>query len=190
MSTALLAVILAYLLGSLPLAYIAGRCLKGIDIREVGDGNVGSANVIREVGAWAGVIVGLGDIGKGAAAVLLARWLGGPEVVPLLAGLSAMAGHAWPIFLWFRGGIGEATALGVLLVLVPWEILILGGVGGVALLITRNGIISTVLMLGPLPLLAWVFGQSWLVVGWCFIPGCFVALRRYQQDKARRVKAI
>ena len=121
---AVLAVIVAYLLGSIPFSYIAGRLLKGIDIRQVGGGNAGALNTMREVGTAAGFGVLFADIAKGALAVLIARWLGLSLIFVSIAGFAAVVGHNWPVFLHFRGGKGAATTLGVLLVLVPIELLI------------------------------------------------------------------
>ncbi len=116
--------IAAYLLGSISFAWLAGRA-AGIEIRDVGSGNAGASNVYRAVGPAAGVLVLLADIGKGAAAVWIAKRWGPPGDWPLLvAGLAAVAGHTWTIFLRFRGGKGVATAAGVLLSLAPLATLI------------------------------------------------------------------
>lgn len=112
-----LGLVMSYLLGSIPTAYLLGRALKGIDIREHGSGNVGATNVFRVMGKGPGVIALLGDILKGVLAV---------AVVPDLLGLTgimhrvAMAlmvviGHNWTVFLNFQGGKGIATSLGVLI---------------------------------------------------------------------------
>ncbi|MCP5116028.1 MAG: glycerol-3-phosphate 1-O-acyltransferase PlsY, partial [bacterium] len=111
----------AYLIGSIPFAWIAGRMAR-IDIRAVGSGNIGASNVYRAVGPAAGILVLAADISKGVAAVWIARkWGGGGETILVLAGLAAIAGHTWTIFLHFRGGKGVATASGVLFSLVPME---------------------------------------------------------------------
>jgi len=99
-----LALICAYLIGSFPSAYIAGRARKGIDIRKVGSRNVGAMNVFYKIGFWEGVLVLAVDMGKGAAAVALARWLGVPMIAELCAGAAVVIGHGFPIFLKFRGG--------------------------------------------------------------------------------------
>ncbi len=115
------ALVLAYLIGSAPTAYLVGR-LKGIDVRKVGSGNMGATNVYRTLGAWPGAIVLAIDAAKGVAAALLPRWLGltEPDAWGLLLGLVAMLGHARPIFLGFSsGGKGVATAGGIFGTLVP-----------------------------------------------------------------------
>ena len=99
--------ILGYLLGSIPTAYIAGRLLRGRDIRQMGDGNVGAQNAFRQLGAKVGITVGIIDIGKGALAVLIAQAAGIPLVAVLITGAAAVVGHNWPVFLGVRGGRGE-----------------------------------------------------------------------------------
>lgn len=132
------AIICGYLLGSIPSGYIAARLKKGIDIRNVGTRVMGALNVYYEVGHAAGVLVLLADIGKGVGAVLLARWLGVDLIFQLLAGLAAVLGHIFPVFLTFRGGRGGATSIGVLLILLPKAIPFWLAICGVVLLITRN----------------------------------------------------
>ncbi len=128
----------AYLLGSIPSAYIAGRVFARVDIRRIGDGNVGARNTFRSIGRLPGTIVGLADIGKGALAVLMARDLGQTETVVLLAGMFVVLGHDLPIFLGLRGGQGMAAIVGVVGTLFP----ALTGVAVilmlVTLLLTRN----------------------------------------------------
>lgn len=132
------AIVCGYLLGSIPSGYIAARLKKGIDIRNVGTRVMGALNVYYEVGHAAGVLVLLADIGKGVGAVLLARWLGVDLIFQLLAGLAAVLGHVFPVFLKFRGGRGGATSIGVLLCLLPEAIPFWLAICGVVLLITRN----------------------------------------------------
>lgn len=108
--------VLAYLLGSLPFGLIMARAFGLGDIRSIGSGNIGATNVLRTGNRPAAALTLIGDAGKGAAAVLLARWLVG-EGAAGIAGLFAMLGHLYPVFLGFRGGKGVATFLGTLLAL-------------------------------------------------------------------------
>ena len=107
--------ILGYLLGSIPSGWLAGSWLKGIDLREIGSGSTGATNVLRQVGKGPALIVLLIDVGKGAAAVLIARALGLGDWIQVLAGLTALAGHIWPVWLGFKGGKAVATGLGMFL---------------------------------------------------------------------------
>ena len=159
-----LAVIIAYLLGSIPSAYIVGRIRKGTDIRETGSRNMGAMNVFYTVGFWWGLIVLMTDVGKGAAAVGIAMALGVSEIVQFIAGATTVLGHAFPIFLRFRGGKGGATCIGVLSALMPWGLLIAFGIFCVILLITRFPTLSYSISLITFPLVAWLIHDRWELV--------------------------
>lgn len=109
----------AYLLGSVPAAYILVYLVKGVDIRTLGTGNVGALNAFQQVGAWGGSLVLLVDAGKGALAVLVPQWAGAPDWAVFLTAPLVVAGHNWPAFLGFRGGKGAAAIFGISLVVVP-----------------------------------------------------------------------
>ena len=117
--TTLGSVALGYLLGSIPFAYLLSRRWTGLDIRQAGSGNVGAANVLRTHGVAAGIAVMLLDVAKGAGSVLVAQRLSPGDAAPAAAGLAAIVGHIYPIWLRFRGGKGVATACGVFSVLTP-----------------------------------------------------------------------
>ena len=110
-----LCLLLGYLLGSIPSGWLAGRWLKGIDLRELGSGSTGATNVLRQVGKGPALTVFVIDVGKGAIAVLLARALGASNWIQVLAGLTALAGHIWPVWLNFKGGKAVATGFGMFL---------------------------------------------------------------------------
>jgi glycerol-3-phosphate acyltransferase PlsY len=128
----------AYLLGSIPSAHIAARTLTGNDIYNMGDGNMGAKNTFHSVGWMAGVLVAIVDIGKGALAIALARYLGASEAIILLAGVCVVLGHDFPVFTWFRGGQGMAAILGVFGVLFLKQTLVAMAVLLLVLLLTRN----------------------------------------------------
>ncbi len=138
-----IALVCAYLLGSIPAAYIVGKIQKKTDIRSVGTRNMGAMNVFYEVGFWWGAVVLVVDVGKGVAAMAIAEALKVHEYVYLLAGMVAVLGHSFPIFLGFKGGKGGATSIGVLIFLMkPWAVLINGGLFALLFLITRAPTIS------------------------------------------------
>ena len=112
---AFFSLLLGYLLGSIPSGWLAGRWLKDIDLRELGSGSTGATNVLRQVGKGPALVVFLIDVGKGAAAVLIARALGLGDWIQVLAGLTALAGHIWPVWLDFKGGKAVATGFGMFL---------------------------------------------------------------------------
>jgi len=115
-------IVAAYLLGSIPTAYLAGRWLKGIDVRRYGSGTVSGSTIYEQVAHWAVIPVGLFDVGKAALPTWLGLQLGLGEPVAAVAGLAAVVGHNWPIFLHFVGGRGLGCFLGVFAVLFPWGI--------------------------------------------------------------------
>jgi len=174
-----LVVLLGYFLGSIPTAYIAGRLLKGGDIRQMGDGNVGAANAFRQLGAKVGIAVGLVDIGKGTLAIVIAQAASIPQLAVLLAGAAVVAGHNWPVFIGFRGGRGESTTIGVLLTLITQPMLIVGGAATVVLFITRNVILASAFLFIPLPLVCWWLGVPGSLVGYGIALPCLVGFTHF-----------
>lgn len=153
-----LALVIGYLLGSIPCAYLAGRLLKGVDIRKVGGGNVGALNTIREIGPLAGFGVLLADMAKGALAVLIAQWLDVSLYWVFAAGFMAVLGHNLPVWLKFKGGQGLATTMGVLVVFSPIPFAICFAIMLLGILVTSNVRLSAIFGFIFLPLLIWVFG--------------------------------
>ncbi|RDE09811.1 glycerol-3-phosphate 1-O-acyltransferase PlsY [Pelagibacterium lacus] len=115
-----LAIVTGYLLGSIPFGLIATNAAGLGDVRKIGSGNIGATNVARTGRKDLVAITLVGDIGKGVAAVLIARWLWGNEAA-LFAGVAAFLGHIFPVWLGFKGGKGVATYVGILLAL-NWTI--------------------------------------------------------------------
>ena len=116
-----LLIVIAYLIGSVPFALMLARRLGTADLRRIGSGNLGAANVLRTSGVRAGITVMLLDVAKGAGSVMLAQRFDA-GVVTAAAGLAAIVGHVFPVWLRFRGGKGVATACGVFSVLTPLAI--------------------------------------------------------------------
>ncbi len=112
--------IIGYLLGAIPFGIVITRALGLGDLRQIGSGNIGATNVLRTGNKGAALATLLLDSGKGAIAVLLARWLGGEEAA-LIAGAAAFLGHCFPVWLGFKGGKGVATFLGTLIAL-DWRV--------------------------------------------------------------------
>lgn len=120
-----LAIVMSYLLGSIPSAYLAGRFGKKVDIRDIGSRNMGAMNTFYSIGIVAGLLVLLVDIGKGTLAVYFTGLIFGIENQPVtlmqyVAGIVVVLGHNFPVWLKFRGGKGGATCIGVLARMIPW----------------------------------------------------------------------
>jgi glycerol-3-phosphate acyltransferase PlsY len=175
----ILSVIIGYLLGSVPTAYIVSRRRKGVDIRNVGSRNMGAANVMRQIGAHEGVVVGIVDVAKGAGAVLIARALNVPELWVFGAGFAALVGHNFPVFAGFRGGRGSATVMGIFLVLAPGATLVTLALITVPFFTTRKFMAALLIGFGLLPLFIWLLeGQGSLdLVRYALLVDLFMLLR-------------
>ena len=134
----------AYLAGSIPFGVLVARA-KGVDLRQVGSGNIGATNVARALGKGWAIAVLIGDAAKGFVPVWLGRRLGGPAAAVALAGLSAIVGHMFTLFLRGRGGKGVATSLGVALALSPLAALIGFGVYLLLFAVTRLSSLGSLL---------------------------------------------
>jgi glycerol-3-phosphate acyltransferase PlsY len=148
--------LLAYLIGSIPTAYLVARVTLGRDIRSVGDNNSGAANVFRVVGPKAGLACGAFDIIKGGVAVIVVGVLAHDTGIKMFAGVCALAGHIWPIFLRFRGGRGAAVSVGVMIAMLPILGLPVGALALVALYHTRKAMVALAMFLAGIPILSWV----------------------------------
>ena len=175
--------LLGYVLGSIPTAYLTTRLITGKDIRSLGGGNVGGLNTFREVGFWPAAVVAFVDLGKGAAAVSIAYWifeLTTPWV--LLSGLASIVGHNWMLFLRFTGGKGLAPLFGSLVVLFPLYgfsegLLVLTVVILIPYLVTRNVALSMGIGLVVLPIITWLGLQSPIGTVMAVLAGIIIAIK-------------
>jgi acyl phosphate:glycerol-3-phosphate acyltransferase len=147
----------AYCLGSIPFSYLVAR-QKGVDVRRVGSGNVGATNVMRSVSVAAGLLAFLLDAAKGTVAVLLARLVEPSGPLPTLAGVLAVLGHMYPVWLRFRGGKGVATGAGAFLPLAPLATVCALVAFGLALALTRYVSLSSIIGTTTLAVLAFFSG--------------------------------
>ncbi len=149
------ALLLGYLLGSLPFGLLLSHAAGLGDIRKTGSGNIGATNVLRSGRKGLALLTLLLDGGKGALAVLLAYWIGGSESA-LMAALGAVLGHCFPVWLKFRGGKGMATALGVLLALMPWVGVLCCLTWLLVAVTTRYSSLAALLSIASAPFYAWM----------------------------------
>jgi len=178
-----LSILLGYLLGSFPTAYLAGHIVAGKDIRRMGDENMGAANAYRTLGPAAGLGVFFIDVAKGALAVFLAQKLTDSQVSVILTGAAAVAGHNWPFFLGFRGGRGESTAIGVLLVVYTIPTLVMALPAILTLAISRNVILTSAVLFVPLSLIGYVIHLPGLLIGYSIGLPCLVGLTHYLRTR-------
>jgi glycerol-3-phosphate acyltransferase PlsY len=197
MSLDILSIIIGYLLGSIPTAYIVARKRKGIDIRNVGSRNMGAANVMREIGTREGIFVGLIDIAKGAGAILIAQTLNISELWVFGAGFAALVGHNFPVFAGFRGGKGTATVIGIFLVLAPLSMLVTLVMVAIPFFTTRKfsaailiGIALVVIGFILLPLFIWLLEGSLMLVRYVLATGIFMLVRNLSGIKQVLAKGL
>jgi len=150
--------IAAYLLGSVPAAYLAAKWSRGIDLRQYGSGNVGASNLLTITSKWIAIPVIIFDVGKGMVMVWAAQLLGLGIAEQVTIGLAAIIGHNWPVFLRFYGGRGALTTMGVVLILTPWLALILLAIAFLFFPFRQLALGTTVAM-AALPLFSWFFSQ-------------------------------
>lgn len=170
---AALAIVAAYVVGSIDFAVVVAR-MHGVDIRSVGSGNPGAANVMRTLGRGPAVMVLVGDLLKGVVAAAMGMVVSGNPAgaVAFAAGLAAVVGHCYPVFHRFRGGKGVATAVGVVLFTIPLGGLVLVLVWAVGAALTRiSAIGSLALAVASVPVALWrgVEGPSLVLVGVTFL---------------------
>lgn len=194
--TIILLLLSAYLIGSLPFGYLAGKSIKRVDLRQEGSRNVGATNVFRVVGILPGIVVLLLDISKGFLSVHLANIfnLGGSievssqafNLVSILAGLAAIAGHNWTIFLKFRGGKGVATGFGVAMGLVPLPTLVSLVIFVVAAGLSRYVSLGSILATLAFPFNCLLFREPLILVFFGSI-AALVVLARHQANIKRLI---
>lgn len=159
----------AYLVGSIPVAWIVTRLLTGKDLREVGSGNVGVMNVGLSVSRWAGLIVFLSEVAKGMLAVVLTQILGFGELAVYIAVLGVVIGTRWPVWLGFHGGRGNSAAIGALLLL-SWPTLVIGMLIWLLVrVITRSSFWATRITFYVWPFVFGLLVSSWMAFAFAFI---------------------
>lgn len=174
--------VLGYLLGSVPFGIVITRAAGLGDLRQIGSGNIGATNVLRTGNKGAALATLLLDSGKGAIAVLLARWLAG-DTAAVLAGAGALLGHCFPVWLGFRGGKGVATFLGTLIALY-WPL----GLAACAIwlataLVTRISSLSALVAVASSPLVALLMGKGLIAAAALFM--AVLIFWRHKENIAR-----
>ena len=176
-------VILGYVLGAVPTGLLVGWAW-GVDIRKVGSGNIGTANVLRAAGKWAAGLTMFGDMLKGLLPVVLARLFTDDVWVISLTALASVLGHCWPIFLRFRGGKGVATGAGTILGLAPLLGLALFALWWIVALASRYTSLAAIVTMALGPLVFLLFGQPVAYVLYTAVGGALVIWRHRENVRA------
>jgi glycerol-3-phosphate acyltransferase PlsY len=188
-----LPILIGYGVGSLPLGYLVANRAKGVDLRRVGSGNVGAANVYRTAGLAAALIVVLVDVAKGASSVFFAARLATGAADPVAAGVAAIIGHVYPVWLRFHGGKGVATACGVFWMLAPLATAVSATLFVIVVWLTRYVSLGSIVATLALPPLAWFTDKSIPVIIGAAVAAALIVQRhhanlaRLQQGSERRL---
>ena len=176
--------IFGYLLGAVPVGYVVGRAF-GVDVREVGSGNIGTANVLRAAGKWAAILTLLGDMLKGFVPVVLAKvLLPGSEWLHAVVALAAVVGHCWPVFLRFKGGKAVATGAGTSIGLAPVVGLGLFAFWWAVVLLSRYTSLGAIAVMLVSPFAFLLTGQPLPYVLYTIIGGALVLYRHRENARA------
>lgn len=177
----LVAIVAAYLLGSISFSYLMGRMLKGIDIRKHGSGNAGTTNTLRVLGVGPAIIVLALDVAKGIVAVLLPLWMGQDLLWAQIAcGVAVIVGHNWPVFFGFKGGKGIASTIGVMATLAFLPALIAGIIVIAVIAVTRYVSLGSLLFTVLVPVLILVMQRPWPV----FLLGLLIAVFAFVRHRS------
>ncbi len=172
-----LLLVASYLIGSIPMGYIAVKLYRGLDIRQYGSGGIGGSNVFRNFSKPLGVWVFIYDFGKGALMVWIARLLDLDIGAQVIIGLAVVIGHNWPVFLHFNGGRGVATTLGVDFMLLPWLIPVFVG-GAIFTLVLGSSPIPVLFGIALMPLASWIHHEAWELTLGLFAFFLLIVIRR------------
>jgi len=176
-------VLLGYVLGSVPTGYLVGRAF-GVDVREVGSGNIGTANVLRAAGKWAGVLTLAGDMLKGLLPVVLARLSTENEWLIAAVAFAAVIGHCWPVFLRFKGGKAVATGAGTTIGLAPVVGLGLFAFWWAVVLVSRYTSLGAIAVMLVSPPVLWITDQPLPYVLYAIVGGALVLWRHRENARS------
>ena len=172
-----------YLLGAVPVGFLVGRAF-GVDVREVGSGNIGTANVLRAAGKWAAVLTLLGDMLKGLVPVVLATVLVESEWLHAAVALAAVVGHCWPVFLRFKGGKAVATGAGTSIGLAPLTGLGLFAFWWAVVFLSRYTSLGAISVMIVSPFAFLLTGQPLPYVLYTILGGALVLYRHRENARA------
>jgi len=192
---AIIAILIAYLLGSIPTSFIFAKLMKGMDIRDYGSGNVGATNLLRVTGKAPAILALFLDIVKGIVAVTLVPFIFikfdpkmSFEVFRIILGLAAVFGHIWPVFLKFKGGKGVATSAGVLLIIAPKAVGLAILIWLLTLAVSRLVSLGAILASISLPVSSALMGERVEVVILCIIL-CLICCYKHKSNIKRLIRA-
>jgi glycerol-3-phosphate acyltransferase PlsY len=189
MALAISAILAAYLLGSIPSAYLIGRFWGKINLLKEGDGHISATAIYREMGRIAFVVTIIMDAGKGALAIFVAMLLSGSVPVIVAAAYAVVIGHCWSVFIRFRGGLGAAVTYGALAAVAFWQFLIAGAIALIITFTLRRTSLATYVLIATVSIILLIQGKDLLLalfpLGLILVP----LLKRFQVSKTNPVSS-
>jgi len=185
------AVVLGYLIGSIPSAYIVGRLMGKIDMRQEGDGRISASAVHKRLGVIPYLLVVVMDVGEGALSIFVATMLTEYQLAILLAGFAAVVGHNWSVFLKFKGGLGATTIYGVLVYLAWWQVLTAAAIAFALFLIMKRkkSGLSTAVLIIILSIILFIQKSPLILVVYPFTLILLMVLKRFQISRTVPAKS-
>jgi glycerol-3-phosphate acyltransferase PlsY len=178
------AVIMAYLLGSIPSAYLLVRFWGKVNLLNEGDGHISATAAYRHMGLKAFIIIIIADMGKGALAVFLAQSMTHSTNIVAVSGIAVVIGHCWSVFIRFRGGLGALVMYGALLYLAPLGLLAAAVIAGFVILITHKSSLTTLVLLLGVAVAQMILRQPLVLI---ILPVIFYGLQRLKMFQTRHV---
>lgn len=188
--TPALLIVVSYLIGGIPAAYLGGRIQNGTDIRKHGNGNVGTVNAIRTLGLRSGLMVLAADAAKGAAVIGLGRLAGVSEYTMFAMAIAVTAGHNWSPYIGFKGGKGVAVIFGISLAMIPLESTLAGPIVFAVYMLTRSWVWAFGAGIIAINVIFVVIGAPGLVVAMCVVLSVLVIATHFAREFGELKQAL
>lgn len=187
---AIMLVVASYLIGGIPAAYLGARIQRGVDIREHGNGNVGTVNAVRTLGLRSGLLVLAADAAKGAVVIGMGRWTGASDNTLFIMAIAVTAGHNWSPYIGFKGGKGVAVIFGISLAMAPLLSLMAGPIVFVIYFASRSWVWAFgggILAINTIFIVA---GAPWLCIALCLVLSVLVIATHFAREFTELKQAL
>lgn len=188
--SAILLVVASYLIGGIPAAYLGAKIQSGVDIREHGNGNVGTVNAVRTLGLRSGLFVLAEDAAKGAAVIGIGRWAGASDYTLFVMAIAVTAGHNWSPYIGFKGGKGVAVIFGISLAMAPLLSLMAGPIVFVIYFASRSWVWAFGAGILAINTIFIVAGAPWLCIALCLVLSVLVIATHFAREFTELKQAL
>jgi glycerol-3-phosphate acyltransferase PlsY len=188
--SAILLVVASYLIGGIPAAYLGAKIQSGVDIREHGNGNVGTVNAVRTLGLRSGLFVLAADAAKGAAVIGIGSWAGASDYTLFVMAIAVTAGHNWSPYIGFKGGKGVAVIFGISLAMAPLLSLMAGPIVFVIYFASRSWVWAFGAGILAINTIFIVAGAPWLCIALCLVLSVLVIATHFAREFTELKQAL